>query len=208
MPSGGRLAGRSLVGGGAVVVAQQEHGRVVVEGAPHVPEEVGSQGVEGGPRFAGPEQRRPLVQGVEAAVAVPGLRHPVGVQEESAAGREGHLEGLGGVRRLVVQAERRSVRGRLGEGRGTVGPDDQGRRVSEGEQGDAVLRTDLGQDRGHELLPVPLAPDGPLQTGADRRQVGRVVRRLPEGAQDGGRRLHRLQALALDVPDDDPDTAR
>jgi hypothetical protein len=68
----------------------------------------------------------------------------------------------------------------------------------------ALVRADLGEHRRDELLIIDVAGQAVLDPGDDRAQAFLRVRGFAERPEHGGGRLHRGQALALDIPDDEP----
>src|SRR6185437_8952013 len=203
-PASGRLA------------ADEEHRRVVVERVADVAQHLRAQCVQDLVGGAGLADGAGLGEREELTGPAAGLADPVGVEQTPVAragldhGRPARRAGGGRVARLagpggeLRQAERQAALGDLQQP-WPLTVHQQRRGMSPVEQFHlGPVRADLPDDGGHELLIGELAGQRGLDPGRDHGEVGRVRRHLTERTEDGRRQLHGGQALALDIPDDEP----
>lgn len=104
--SPGRPGGFS---GRVLVVADQEHRRVVVRRSRGVTDQVLAQGVQGALGVGLLEEVGPLTERIEVTVLVACLGHAVGVQQQLLAGGEADRERFGAAATLQAQAEGQGV---------------------------------------------------------------------------------------------------
>lgn len=148
-------------------------------------------------------------QRVAHPLAVAGLAHPVGVQQQPVAGpQRQRLAGAPAAGQLQ-QAQRWELQHRLDAGGPAVPQQQRGRMPAVHDLGRPVALGQPDQQGGHEALrTAQTVAHQRIQPHRHRGQRRFAPRQLPEGAQHVGRPAHRLQALAADITDDQPGAER